>query len=61
MSLQSTNRIELRTVRPGFFQQIIDLVANWNDRRMTRIALSKLTDRELNDIGLTRIDISNIR
>ncbi|MER5172712.1 DUF1127 domain-containing protein [Thioclava sp. GXIMD2076] len=51
----------MRTVRAGFFQQVIDMIANWNDRRMTRIALSKLTDRELNDIGLSRFDIAKIR
>ncbi|WP_406870744.1 DUF1127 domain-containing protein [Thioclava sp. 'Guangxiensis'] len=61
MSLQTANRIEMRTVRAGFFQQVIDMIANWNDRRMTRIALSKLTDRELNDIGLSRFDIAKIR
>lgn len=29
----------------------------WNDARVTRKALSKLTDRELDDIGLCRGDI----
>lgn len=29
----------------------------WNDARMTRNALAKLTDRELDDIGLCRGDI----
>ena len=29
----------------------------WNDARLTRKALSKLTDRELDDIGLCRGDI----
>ncbi|MCI2397931.1 DUF1127 domain-containing protein [Aliiroseovarius subalbicans] len=32
-------------------------LAAWNDARVTRNALSKLTDRELDDIGLTRADI----
>ncbi|MGR3695670.1 MAG: DUF1127 domain-containing protein [Sagittula sp.] len=32
-------------------------VATWNDARVTRAALSKLTDRELDDIGLSRSDI----
>lgn len=29
----------------------------WNDARVTRNALSKLSDRELDDIGLCRGDI----
>jgi uncharacterized protein YjiS (DUF1127 family) len=35
-------------------------LANWNDRRMTRSALGKLSDRELDDIGLCRGDIDNV-
>jgi uncharacterized protein YjiS (DUF1127 family) len=30
----------------------------WNDARVTRNALNKLTDRELDDIGLCRGDIA---
>ncbi len=32
----------------------------WNERRMTRNALSRLSDRELEDIGLTRGDIDAV-
>lgn len=32
-------------------------ISTWNDARKTRIALSRLTDRELDDIGLCRGDI----
>ena len=32
----------------------------WNDARVTRKALNKLTDRELDDIGLCRGDIEFI-
>lgn len=32
----------------------------WNARRQTRNALSAMTDRELNDIGITRGDIERI-
>ena len=35
-------------------------VAAWNDARVTRKALSKLSDRELDDIGLCRGDIETI-
>ena len=34
--------------------------ANWNDARVTRNALAKLSDRELDDIGLCRGDIDLI-
>jgi len=37
----------------------IALVA-WNNSRETRNALSKLSDHELNDIGLSRSDIGSI-
>ncbi len=33
------------------------VVAAWNDARITRKALGKLSDRELDDIGLCRGDI----
>ena len=39
---------------------VFDAVQTWNSRRATRIALSKLTDRELDDIGLSRSDINRI-
>ncbi len=32
----------------------------WNDARVTRNALSKLSDRELEDIGLVRGDIDEV-
>jgi len=35
-------------------------VAAWNDARVTRNALSKLSNHELDDLGLSRGDIENI-
>lgn len=35
-------------------------VTAWNDARVTRNALAKLSDRELDDIGLCRGDIDDI-
>lgn len=35
-------------------------LAAWNDARVTRKSLSRLTARELDDIGLTRADIEAI-
>ena len=34
--------------------------AAWNDGRATRKALSKLSDRELDDIGLVRGDLDTL-
>ena len=39
---------------------LVAAVTRWNDARVTRKALSRLTDRELNDIGLVRGDIDHI-
>ena len=46
-----------------FVQSLNDKIAAfaaWNDARVTRSALTKLTDRELDDIGLCRGDIEAI-
>ena len=41
--------------------RVIASVSTWNDTRRTRNALTRLSDRELNDIGLSRGDIPYIR
>ena len=43
-----------------FITSIFSELANWNDARVTRNALSQLTARELNDIGLVPGDIDRI-
>ncbi len=40
--------------------KIVSLLAVWNDSRVTRRELSRLSDRELDDIGLCRGDIERI-
>nr|WP_246107319.1 DUF1127 domain-containing protein [Puniceibacterium confluentis] len=45
---------------PTLFVAAIGAVAAWNDARVTRKSLSRLTDRELDDIGLTRSDIESV-
>ena len=35
-------------------------ISYWNDVRLTRNTLVSLTDRELDDIGLTRGDIDDV-
>jgi len=44
----------------GLFARFFDAVQSWSDRRATRKALARLTDRELDDIGLCRGDIDQI-
>jgi len=54
------------TIRPaatglrGPLASLFGRLSAWNDTRLTRHALSKLSDRELDDIGLTREDIYRI-
>ena len=43
-----------------FISTIAATVSEWNDARVTRAALEKLSDRELDDIGLCRGDIDMI-
>lgn len=42
------------------FSALFGAVVAWNDARATRNALSALSDRELEDIGLTRADIDDV-
>ena len=44
----------------NFFGGIGAAVVAWNDARVTRNALSALSDRELDDIGLIRGDIDYV-
>lgn len=58
----------LDTIRPiatenglrTFLVSLAGGLATWNDRRMTRKALSALSARELDDIGLNRADIERM-
>ena len=43
-----------------FVSTLFAAVSEWNDARVTRAALEKLSDRELDDIGLCRGDIDAI-
>ena len=55
--------IEFRSNAPKTQNSIAALfgaVIAWNDRRSTRNSLNKLSERELDDIGLIRGDIDTI-
>ena len=43
-----------------FFSALLANIVAWNDARVTRKALSALSDRELEDIGLIRGDIDSV-
>lgn len=45
---------------PNLVARLLNRLIAWNDTRVTHKALSALSDRELNDIGLTRADIDRI-
>jgi uncharacterized protein YjiS (DUF1127 family) len=59
MSALSTNRSPVSGLA-SFVSSAVTAVAAWNDARITRKALSRLSDRELDDIGLCRGDIDVI-
>jgi uncharacterized protein YjiS (DUF1127 family) len=42
------------------FSRAFSALSTWNDARITRHALDKLSDRELDDIGLCRGDIDQL-
>ena len=61
MSAIDTNRIHHGGTGPfGLFSKLREAVLSWNDARITKNALARLTDRELDDIGLNRGDIEAI-
>lgn len=47
--------------RPGLFGKWVHAFSTWRDRQATRKELAKLSDHELDDIGLTRGDIDTMR
>lgn len=54
-----------RTLGTGFsatsiLADIVATITAWNDARVTRQGLSRLSDRELDDLGLVRGDIDDI-
>ena len=42
------------------FISVKNAIVEWNEARVTRKELSRLTDAQLDDIGLTRSDIAKI-
>lgn len=60
MSTIETNRSVAVGGVGNVVAHIVSLVASWRETRVTRRELSRLSDRELDDIGLCRGDIELI-
>ncbi|RJK99951.1 DUF1127 domain-containing protein [Paracoccus aestuarii] len=61
MSTIETNRSAVAAGGVGnVVAQIAGLFASWRETRVTRRELGRLSDRELDDIGLCRGDIERI-
>ncbi|KGJ04495.1 protein of unknown function [Paracoccus halophilus] len=60
MSAIDTNRVQSGARSSGIGSKIWAALSAWNDARVTKNALNRLTDRELDDIGLCRGDIERI-
>lgn len=46
-----------------FFLNVVNVfstLVDWNNERVTRATLNRLTDRELDDIGLNRADLNRV-
>ncbi|MGY6635040.1 MAG: DUF1127 domain-containing protein [Alkalilacustris sp.] len=59
MSDTTTTR-PLGALPSGFSLRLFDSLLAWNNRRVTRNELYRLSDRELEDIGLSRADIDTV-
>ena len=47
-----------RAPAAGALSALLERLVAWNERRVTVRLLGRLTDRELNDIGLTRAQVA---
>lgn len=60
MSAIDTFRAPAAVNAPAWGTKLKSMLIGWNDARVTRNALYNLTDRELDDIGLSRSDIDRV-
>ena len=59
-AIDTTRSVQFQTASAGLtISRFMASVTAWKDARATRKALSVLSDRELDDIGLTRSDIAS--
>lgn len=59
-AIDTTRSAPVGAISTSRFFATFQALRDWNDARVTRRALNKLSDRELDDIGLCRADIANI-
>jgi uncharacterized protein YjiS (DUF1127 family) len=60
MSAYVSSRATSNRAATGIVSRMANAFSAWNDARATRNALAKLSDRELDDIGLSRSDIDSV-
>jgi len=60
MAAVNTNSVATFVSGKGLIATTFEAFQRWNDVRRTRAVLSKLSDRELSDIGLCRGDIEDV-
>lgn len=60
MAIIDTNHVFTGTRSSNYVVQLFAALQDWNDARITRKSLSRLSARELDDIGLCRGDIDMI-
>ena len=60
MTTLETNHAMTTGRNASVFGAMFATIASWNDARVTRKALGRLSDRELDDIGLCRGDIETL-
>ncbi len=60
MSAIDTFRAPTGVRAPALGAKLKSMLSGWNDARVTRNALYRLSDRELTDIGLSRGDIDAV-
>jgi uncharacterized protein YjiS (DUF1127 family) len=60
MAAVNTNSVAAFVSGKGLIATTFETFQRWNDVRRTRAVLSKLSDRELSDIGLCRGDIEDV-
>lgn len=61
MAVIDTTRHAAAASMSGGIFNIFHRLAAWNEARLTRRVLARLSDRELDDIGLSRCQIDQIR
>lgn len=60
MAVFETNRSEAVGGFGSVVARMVSALNGWNETRVTRRELSRLSDRELDDIGLCRGDIERV-